>query len=531
MAKYISLIPIVVALCLATANGLLYEWDTDARNAIERYRAAAQSILNYHADGEGATQPHDRLALLCDLYGARMAGGQQLEDAIDYLKEAIEHETLELLDNDNNPIIVNIHKELVQVTKWERISEKATLKSPTINLSNGESKERDIAILGSGYSISTEGEIEGELVIVESIEELENLPASEIPNGNFIVLFNQPWEGIGYSSGVRVAGPEAAARRGAIASLTRSLGEDSYYTPHTGTHVWEDDSVNQIPAACITKEDSEMFARMKSRGEEIRISLDLQYTDRTLVDSYNLVAEIRGSEFPEEVVFFGGHIDSWDVGQGAMDDGGGVIISWQVLTTIANLMVSGDIERPRRTMRMVLWTAEEHENSPGAEEYYRQHGGEDDIDNFVMVMESDSGTFAPLGLEYSGSDRGEAFIEDIIQALEPIGATAIVREAFGVDIIPWQEDGGRSAFSLHNDNGRYFDYHHTDGDTMSVQTPENLAGCSVVWTLGAYVAADYEDRSIWYEGGQPEQTSSAVINTPCSVFALSLVTLLVFFRL
>jgi len=465
---------------------------------IDRFENPVTRIMNYIMDGDGQGQSYDRLAKLTDLYGPRFTGTPQLEAAIDYLHELFEEEFG----------AENVGLEEVTVVGWTRETEEAWLLEPLIEVDGETPVMRPIGVMGSGYSVSTmtddgtQGAIEEEVIVVRDFEELDakGINGTDEVAGK-IVVFNQPWNG--YESVWRMQGPAIASRHGAVAALTRSLGDVSMYTLHTGSTYFEDDDTI-IPAACITVEDAEMLQRFQDQEKTIRIRLDLDFTREDGLTSRNLVAEIPGSEKPEEVVIFGGHIDTWDVANGPMDDGGGCIITWQALTTLKQL----DIQ-PRRTLRLVLWTAEEVEDNPGATEYFEKH--KDNINNTIMVMESDSGTFQAVGLEYSGADLGRAVVEETLKYLAPINATTVRTPAFGVDIRPWLNEGV-SGFSLANQNENYFWYHHTYGDTMSIISPFNLDTCAVTWTVGALLASDFEYSSVFYEGDYPITDAAAAHN-------------------
>ena len=184
------------------------------------------------------------------------------------------------------------------------------------------------------------------------------------------------------------------------------------------------------------------------------------------------------------MVVVGGHLDSWDVGQGAMDDGGGSFISWQVLTIMKQLGL-----RAKRTVRVVLWTGEEI-GLVGGEQYYEAH--KVNISNYNMVMESDAGTFKPDGLKFSGTDEAFDVIKEVMKLLEPIGASNLYPNQEGEDISFWVKAGVPGG-SLSADNGQYFYFHHTDGDTMTVENPDDLDLCAAVWAVVAYVVADMDE--------------------------------------
>ena len=186
--------------------------------------------------------------------------------------------------------------------------------------------------------------------------------------------------------------------------------------------------------------------------------------------------------FPQ-VVLVSGHLDSWDVGQGAMDDGGGAFISWQALSIIRQLNL-----RPKRTMRVVLWTAEEV-GLVGSQQYYNRH--KVNISNFDMVMESDIGTFKPIGIKFTGNTAARAIMEEVLSLLKPINASKLADRADGGDVSFWIKAGVPGG-SLDNENGKYFYFHHSNGDTMTVQDPDEMDLCAIVWAVTSFVVADMD---------------------------------------
>jgi len=198
--------------------------------------------------------------------------------------------------------------------------------------------------------------------------------------------------------------------------------------------------------------------------------------------SRNVIGEIVGREKPDEVVVISGHIDSWDVGQGAMDDGGGMIISQEALALLKFLDL-----RPRRTLRSILWTTEEL-GLVGVQGYIKQHAAE--MDKFVTVFESDIGTFKPVGLDFSGTDEAGCILKEVLKLLLPINATMYRKlPEVGSDIGYFIEKG-IPGVSLNTQNSQYFWYHHSEGDTMTVESKGDLDLCTAVWALSSYVIAD-----------------------------------------
>ena len=228
-----------------------------------------------------------------------------------------------------------------------------------------------------------------------------------------------------------------------------------------------------------------MMQRMQDRGQKIVVRLNMD--DVTLPDalSRNVIAEIVGSEFPEEVVVFGGHIDSWDVGVGAMDDGGGVVAAWEALRLMKDLGL-----RPRRTIRMVAWTNEEN-GSRGANAYRDAYM--DQIKNHVLGIESDGGVFKPSGFGFSGTDEAFDLLTEIGALLDRIESGKITRGGGGADIGPLMREG-MPGMGLRVDGTEYFWYHHTDADTMDKLDPHEMGLCVATMAVMAFVVADMEMR-------------------------------------
>jgi carboxypeptidase Q len=333
-------------------------------------------------------------------------------------------------------------------------------------------------MLGLGGSVGTPpGGIRGEVVVVGSFEELER--RADEARGR-IVLFDAPFTSYGETVQYRSGGAVAAARAGAVASLIRSVGPYGMQTPHTGGMAYED-GVPRIPHAAITLEDAELIRRLTDRGRRVEVHLRMEAKTLPDVPSRNVVAELVGRERPDEVVVLGGHIDSWDVGQGAMDDGGGSVAAWEAVRLLNDLGL-----RPRRTLRVVLWTNEEN-GLRGGTGYRDQHA--DELDDHVLAIESDSGVFDPLGFGFTGSDAAFEIVRAIGGLLEPIGADEITRGGGGADIGPIMERGV-PGMGLQVDGTRYFWYHHTHADTLDKLDPDELARCVAAMAVMAWVVAE-----------------------------------------
>jgi carboxypeptidase Q len=226
-----------------------------------------------------------------------------------------------------------------------------------------------------------------------------------------------------------------------------------------------------------------MLHRMQDRGEPVVVTLKMGARQLPPATSRNVVAELVGREKPDEVVVLGGHIDSWDVGQGAMDDAGGSVAAWEAVRLMRALGL-----RPRRTVRVVLWTNEEN-GIEGGKAYRDRHAAE--LPRHVMAMESDGGVFRPTGFAFAGSDSATALVRQAASLLASIGATSVeqVKESPEADIGPLVGEGV-PGIGLRVDETRYFWYHHTDGDTLDKLDPAEVARCVAAMAVLAFVIAD-----------------------------------------
>ena len=301
------------------------------------------------------------------------------------------------------------------------------------------------------------------------------------------------WEGYGESVTYRAAGASRAARFGAVAVLVRSVTGRSLYTPHTGG-LGYDAAAAKIPAAAITVEDAAWIRNMTAMGQEVRVQLRMEAETWPDADSANVMGEIVGVERPDEVVVLGGHLDSWDVGQGAHDDGSGVVAAWQAVALMKQLGLT-----PRRTIRVVAWTNEENGTRGG--DAYRDALGSA-VDKHVAAIEMDEGAERPIGFAYSILGTGNsaprvlgatARLQEIARLLDGIGAGAIDLGGGGTDIGPLMRTGV-PGFGLVTVNERYFDWHHTNADTFDKIDLQDFRRCIASLAVMAYVLADMPGR-------------------------------------
>jgi carboxypeptidase Q len=245
-----------------------------------------------------------------------------------------------------------------------------------------------------------------------------------------------------------------------------------------------DSTVTRIPHAALSVEDAAMVHRMQDRGERVVVRLVMNARTEPDVPSRNVVAELRGSEHPDEVVVMGGHIDSWDVGQGAIDDGGGVVAAWEALRLMKQLGL-----RPRRTVRVVGWVNEEN-GLRGGQAYRDQHAAE--LDNHVLAIESDGGIFTPVGFGFSGSDSARTILRQVAGLLKRIGADSLLPGGGGADIGPIMQRGVPGIG--HVTRGDYFYFHHSEADTVDKIDPRDMSMSVAMMAVMAYVVADLPDR-------------------------------------
>ena len=403
-----------------------------------------------------------RLGNMCDTFGPRFSGTDNLEKAIDWILDEMKADGLQ-----------NVHGEEVMIPKWVRGNESAHMISPW---------KKELHMLGLGGSIATpKNGITAEVFVVKSFDDLEE--RSDEAKGK-IILFNVPFTNYGKTVQYRSGGAIAASKAGAVASIIRSVGPYSMNTPHTGGMRYED-GVAKIPHAAITVEDASMIARMIERGQKVKITLKMEAHFEDDSPSRNVVAEIEGSEFPEEVIVMGGHIDSWDVGQGAMDDGGGCVAAWQAVKLMKDLGL-----RPKRTVRVVLWTNEEN-GLRGGNAYRDAHKAS--LDNHILAIESDAGVFKPSGFGFSGTDDALAILQDIGTLLKPIESGIITKGGGGADIGPIMREGV-PGMGLRVEGSKYFWYHHTNADTWDKLDRDEFNRCVASLAVMAYVVADMDDR-------------------------------------
>ena len=410
-----------------------------------------------------------RIAELTDAYGPRLSGSDALERAIDRM--------LVMLRADN---LANVRGEPVRVPHWVRGDESAEL--VVHDAAGAVTRRKSMRILALGGSVGTPpAGVTAPVLVVTSFDDLTRHAGDA--RGK-IVLFDVPFTTYDQTVRYRGLGAVAAARAGALAALVRSVTPNSIDSPHTGAMRY-DSTAPRIPAAAVTVEDAELIHRLQDRGLPATVTLRLGA--RTLPDapSRNIVAELVGRERPGEVVVLGGHLDSWDVGQGAMDDLGGFVAAWEAVRLLKRLGLT-----PRRTIRVVGWTNEEN-GGRGGRAYLDAHRGE--LANHVFAMESDNGVFRPSGMRLVGTAAAVAQVAPVGRLLRALGASAAAPGEGEADIDPLLAAGVPGA-ALDVDGTRYFWYHHTNADTPDKLDPVDVARCVATFAVWAYVIADAPGR-------------------------------------
>lgn len=439
-----------------------------ARLSAQPAQAHAEWLTPYLADitrlldaGLGTTFAWDRLAELCDTFGGRLTGSRNLDLACEWAAATMRSDGFERV-------------QLQQTTgpQWVRGAESLEIVAPVPS---------PLVMLGLGGSIGTAAEgITAPLLIVRSLEEL-TARASEVAGR--IVLFDVPYTSYGQTVAYRINAAVNAARHGAVAALVRSVGPIGLRTPHTGSMTYVP-GVTQVPAAAIPIEDAQRLARLVARGVAVTLRLRMGASLRPDVASANVIGEITGRESPDDVVLIGGHFDSWDPAGGASDDGVGCIATWEAARLIRSLGL-----RPRRTIRVVLFTNEEN-GLRGAMAYRDAYAA--DATRHVLALESDTGVFEPMRLGFTGNDRARQLMSEVVELLRPTGLPSLGPGGGGADIGPIAQLGQVPTMALHGDPSRYFQIHHTPADTPERIDPREVAKAAAVIAVVTWVAAEME---------------------------------------
>lgn len=417
-----------------------------------------------------------QVSYLSNNIGPRLSGSAQAVAAVEYVASQM------------RALGCEVTLEKVMVPHWVRGEETASLVGWP---GQGKDTTQKVVLTALGGSVATPPEgLTAEVVVVNSFDELNALGREKVAGK--IVLYNvkfddrmakQGYGGEAYGEAVvyRGRGPSAAARLGAVAALIRSVGGAQYRLPHTGSTRYAADAP-KIPAAAVTGEDADMITHLAAQGT---VRMHTTLTPKTLPDavSYNVIADYKGSEHPEQIIIVSGHLDSWDLGTGAIDDAAGVAVAMQTIQLLKQLTL-----RPRRTIRMIAWMNEEN-GLAGGRAYALDYAAE--IANHVAAIESDRGAGHPIGYAAKASAAALEALAPASTVLQSSGAglSRLEEESPEADITPLS-DGGVPAFGLWQDTRTYFDYHHTAADTFDKVVPQELAENAAVMAVLAYALAD-----------------------------------------
>jgi hypothetical protein len=416
-----------------------------------------------------------QVAHLANNIGPRLSGSAQAAKAVEYV--AAELKT----------IGCEVQLEKLMVPHWVRGEETAELVQFP---GQAENTTQKIVLTALGASIATPANgITADVIVVRNFDELKSLPREKVAGR--IVLFNYPFDkrmaaqarsfdAYGEAVVYRSDGPSAAARHGAVACLIRSVGGADYRLPHTGQTDYANDAP-KIPAGAVTAEDADLIVDLARQGP---VKMKLVLTPQILpdVESANVIGDIKGSEHPEQMIIVSGHLDSWDLGTGAIDDGAGVAVSMESANLIQKLHL-----KPKRTIRVIAWMNEEN-GSRGSKQYEKDHGKEDHF----AAIETDGGAGHPLGINIKGKPELKKILAPVAAILQESGAGILnLVEHCGADIEPL-EKAGVPCFSPIQDNRFYFNYHHTAADTLDKIVPKELAENSAVVAVTAYALANME---------------------------------------
>lgn len=449
-------------------------WDTTrtGANAAPSFSPELSSQLQAIRDAALASDyAWHQLAHLTENIGPRPAGSPQAQAAVEYVAAEL------------HKVGLDVRLEPAQVSHWIRGEEKAELVEYPGQAPN--TPQRIVLSTLSGSAATPADGITADVIVVHSFGELSALGRDKV--GGKIVLYNVPYderkalagyafEAYGEIIVYRSRGAKAAAELGAVGSLIRSVGGASFRLPHTG----HSEPVS-VPAAALAAEDADLVEHLAAQG---RVRMHLTLTPQSLPEttSYNVVADLKGSEHPEQIVVVGGHLDSWDQGRGAIDDGAGVVISMAAAEILQRLHI-----RPRRTLRVIAWMDEEN-GGGGGKAYGRAHAAE--MANHIAAIESDSGAAHPYGFAMKMSPGALRSLQPVADVLRSVGTTLFrsVDRSPGSDIDPLVEVGV-PGIGIMQDGRHYFDYHHSAADTLDKVDPHELKENAAAMAVMGYALA------------------------------------------
>lgn len=430
-------------------------YSIDIENSSDELRNTTSSIISSAFKDSTA---YNKLVELCTNFGSRLSGSTNLNKAAEWIFQEMK-----------SAGFTNAKKEQVMVPHWVRNSESCYLTAPYF---------KTLPVLGLGGSVATsKNGIKAKVIAIKNFDELQQ-KAAEIKGK--IVLYN--FDFTGYGSGVqyRVHGASKAAQYGAVASIIRSVSPIGMALPHTGMMVY-DLKQPKIPTAAISAEDAELIYKLYKKGlaPEMELTMNAQTLPDTI--SYNVMGEIEGYENPNEIIAAGGHLDSWDVGTGAQDDGAPAIAVWQAVKLLKDLGL-----KTKRTIRSVFWVNEEN-GDKGGETYAENHSKEP----HSLMFEFDSGLFPPSEIRYTGPDSIFNKLKEYELLFREIDNIHFGNGGIETDIAPMVKKSNVPAMALHvKDDGKYFWYHHSNADTADKVDPKDMNKCVATIALILYIYAN-----------------------------------------
>jgi carboxypeptidase Q len=427
-----------------------------------------ESLIDYILKSSRA---YDHLSHLTDQIGPRLSGSANAEKAVRWTTQQF------------RTWRIDVRNEPVMVPHWVRGEERGRLVS----------HDQPLVLTALGGSVATPAKgITAEVIEVTSYEQLEQLGRAKVAgkivyyHASFdmaLVESGRAFEAYGKAVQFRGLGASRAAEYGAVAAVIRSVATASLRSPHTGSLRY-DEKHPKIPAAALSTEDGDLLHRLLARGERVRMHLTL--TPRTLPDvqSANVIAEIRGSERPEEIVLIGGHLDSWDLGTGAIDNGSGCAMIMETMRAMKELGL-----KPKRTIRAVLYMNEEN-GLRGGRKYFENVARREELHHHVAAIETDAGAATPTGFITTYEGKSLEDIERRAKSLNRIAPMSFHSSRHtGADTSPLV-DAGVPGFGLVPDPRHYFDYHHSAADTLDKVDPKPLAQNTAALAGLAWVLAN-----------------------------------------
>ncbi|MER2995988.1 M20/M25/M40 family metallo-hydrolase [Pontibacter populi] len=429
-------------------------------------------IKQFYDNALTSTKSYEDLRYLTKNIGARLSGSPQAAAAVEWGKQVMDKMGLD-----------RVYVQEVMVPHWVRGDKEIG------RILSGQVGSTDVNIAALGSSVGTgETGLTAEVIEVHNFEELEKLGKKKVKGK--IVFFNRAFDNThvhtmnSYRDAVdqRGGGPVAAAKLGAVAVLVRSMANEIQEVPHTGNTRYQD-GVDKIPAAAISTKGAEILSKQLKNDPNLKFYMRMTSENLPEVLSYNVIGEIKGTEKPDEIIVVGGHLDSWDLGEGAHDDGTGVVQSMEVLRLFKELGI-----KPKRTIRAVLFMNEEN-GLRGGRKYAEEAKAKGE--KHIAAIESDAGGFTPRGFGIDGNDAQYAKTLTWKSLLAPYGLHELTRGGGGADIGPLKGQGTVALIGFKPDSQRYFDYHHTDIDTFeTVNRREMQLGAASMASL-VYLISQY----------------------------------------